>query len=447
MDEHSPSLLERINNWFRTSVTLKLFIITFLVLIMLIPAGMIRSIISERQNLSNQTTGEVSDNWATSQQLTGPVFSVPVTYTKIVNGNTETETEFLHLLPDMLTVTGTVTPQILKRGIYDIVVYESDLLVKGGFDIAKIQPPHAGGIIKWEDAFLTIGISDMRGIKDRFDVLVNDDSARVIAGTKIYSMAGSGVNIPLRFNPQTDSASLQFNFGLRLQGSNNLSFIPVGNTTDVSITSAWNAPSFAGTFLPDDRTVNDNGFTAHWNILQLNRNYPQTWEGDQYFEEMHASEFGVDLIQSMDDYQKSMRSVKYAILTIALTFLVFFLTEVMNGRRIHPFQYILVGLALCLFYVLLVSLSEQMPFNNAYWIAASAIVVMITLYAKAVFSSLKLSAVLFLILSALYGFLFVTLQLSDYALLMGSIGLTIMLALTMYFTRKINWYAVVKKKE
>nr|MBP8250449.1 inner membrane CreD family protein [Chitinophagales bacterium] len=147
-------------------------------------------------------------------------------------------------------------------------------------------------------------------------------------------------------------------------------------------------------------------------------------------------------VNTTNDYQKAMRSVKYAILTIGLTFLVFFLVEIINGNRIHPFQYILVGLALSLFYVLLISISEHIDFNIAYLIAAAVIVTMITLYSLAVFSQKKLSVLLFFILSGLYGFLFVILQANDYALLLGSIGLVIMLALTMYLTRKINWYQV-----
>ncbi len=238
---------------------------------------------------------------------------------------------------------------------------------------------------------------------------------------------------------------IDFKYDLDLQGSNNLSFIPIGNTTDIKIKSSWNAPSFNGTFLPDERSVSDSGFEAQWHILQLNRNYPQMWEGNMYSETMHSSAFGVNLIESLDDYQKSMRSVKYAILIIASTFLVFFLVEMMNGKRIHPFQYILVGLALCLFYILLVAISEQLNFNAAYIISAAAIVVMISLYSISIFTSKKLSFLLFAILTVLYGFLFVTLQMSDYALLTGSIGLTIMLASTMYFTRNINWYTIRRK--
>ncbi|MFI5171581.1 MAG: cell envelope integrity protein CreD [Chitinophagales bacterium] len=444
-DQSSPSVLERINTWFRTSVTLKLFIICFLVLIMLIPATMIKGIITERQYLNQQTTNEVSSNWASEQELLGPIITIPFITERTMNGQVQYETEYFHVLPHELKVNGSVNPTELKRGIYKVIVYEAALDISGTFDLAKQMDLNAHGRPDWNNAFMTIGISDMRGIKNQFIINLNDKPHDVVAGTRSNDMAGSGVNLSLEGLSDSTQRQIKFNYKLDLQGSNNLSFIPVGNSTEIELRSAWNDPSFKGTFLPDERTVDEQGFTAKWNILQLNRNYPQVWSGDSYIEQMRDSSFGVDLIQSLDDYQKSMRSVKYAILTIALTFLVFFLVEIMNGKRIHPFQYILVGLALCLFYVLLVSISEQMDFNTAYIISASAIVVMITLYSRSVFATAKLSFILCAVLVALYSFLFVTLQMSDYALLMGSIGLTIMLGLAMFLTRKIDWYNVRKK--
>ena len=175
-------------------------------------------------------------------------------------------------------------------------------------------------------------------------------------------------------------------------------------------------------------------------MLQLNRNFPQSWIDTGEAEKLQNAAFGVDLILPLDDYQKSMRSAKYAIMTIVLTFLIFFLVEILNGRKIHPFQYTLVGLALSLFYILLISISEHTNFNLAYAISTCAIVGMISLYSMSVFKMPKLSMLLVATLIGIYGFLFVTLQLADYALLMGSIGLTIILAITMYFTRNINWY-------
>lgn len=445
-EQDNPQGLERINFWFKTSVTFKLFTICFLALILLIPATMITEIINERERLSERTREEVSNNVASSQELTGPVLTIPIIYPLLPNGQVAEAVKYIHILPDALNITGDVTPQKLKRGIYEVIVYETDLSISGNFNIDTTLISQFSGQPDWEKAILNFGITDMRGIKNQLLISINGKDLPVIAGTSQHQIASSGVSLPIKGLSEMISKKIDFNYKLELQGSNNLSFVPIGNTTDINIKSNWNAPSFNGTFLPDERTITDNGFEAKWHILQLNRNYPQMWQGNMYSDNLHDSAFGVDLIESLDDYQKSMRSVKYAILIIALTFLVFFLVEMMNGKRIHPFQYILVGLALCLFYILLVAISEQLNFDAAYLISASAIILMISLYSRSIFTSTKLSFLLFGILTLLYGFLFVTLQMSDYALLTGSIGLTVMLALTMYFTRNINWYTIRRKQ-
>ncbi|MBC8173335.1 MAG: cell envelope integrity protein CreD [Chitinophagales bacterium] len=434
--EDQNSLVDRFGNWFKTSVTIKLIIIFFLILIMLIPAEMIKSIISEREDLSYETTSEVSENWAGAQRITGPVLSIPVKKTP------EAITEYVQFLPDNLQISGEVVPTVLKRGIYEIVVYEADLSVSGSYVLKDKFNQANYSVVDWTKAFITIGFTDMRGIKNEFQVRINDMDKNVIAGSRNQEITNSGVSINVDNLEQLADTIIQFQTRIQLQGSNNLSFIPAGNITEVQLHSDWNDPSFNGAFLPDERNVTDTGFTANWKVLQLNRNYPQSWEGDLYNDAMYASSFGVDLIKPANDYQQSMRSVKYAILILALTFLVFFLVEILNGRRIHPFQYILVGLALCLFYILLVSFSEQLDFGIAYIISAGAIVLMITLYSLSIFKSTKLSALLSVILIALYSFLYIILQVSDYALIIGSIGLTIILALTMFFTRKINWYTI-----
>jgi inner membrane protein len=250
----------------------------------------------------------------------------------------------------------------------------------------------------------------------------------------------SGVTVDLPGTQDKIGRKVDFEFLLDLRGSQNMSFVPIGNITEVNMQSGWESPSFNGNFLPDTREPNSDGFKANWLILQLNRNFPQSWIETDQSAKMQELAFGVDLILPLDDYQKSMRSAKYGVMTIALTFLVFFLVEILNKRKIHTFQYILVGLALCLFYILLVSISEHTNFNFAFGISAMGIVLMITLYSLSIFKVMKLMFLLMFTLVGIYGFLFITLQLADFALLMGSIGLTLILGATMYFTRKINWY-------
>ena len=441
MNEENTAI-EKVNSWIKNSVTLKLITITFLVLLLLIPTEMITSIIQEREELNNQAINEVSSKWANKQVINGPILTIPLNYEQNKGEDIKEWTKFLQVLPEKLSVNGKIDPEKLRRGIYEIVVYKSNISVSGSFIFnQKVDQTNLKEIL-WSEAFLTIGISDLRGIEDELFVKWNDQDLKVQPGSKITDIIYSGITINLPNIENLQDKNVPFQFDLKLQGSQNLSFIPVGSETNIEVNSSWPSPSFNGTFLPDHRDVRKDGFSAHWKVLQLNRNFPQTWIGLSNGEKLNQSAFGVDLILPLDDYQKSMRSAKYAIMTVTLTFLIFFLVEIINGIKIHPFQYTLVGLSLCLFYALLVSISEHSNFNLAYLISTVAIVTMITFYSYSVFKVKKFTMLLFATLIAIYGFLFITLQLADYALLMGSIGLALIMAATMYYTRNINWYSL-----
>jgi inner membrane protein len=321
-----------------------------------------------------------------------------------------------------------------------VVVYKSDLDLAGDFDLKLDIDSTNLKEIQYQNAYLNIGISDLRGIQNKIEFHWGEDNLAVEPGTKISTILRSGINIKLPNLKDQIGDKVNFQFKLDLQGSQNLSFIPLGSSTEVNLQSSWNSPSFNGNFLPDARSVSDSGFSAEWSILQLNRNFPQSWTKGISNETLESAAFGMDLLLPLDDYQKSLRSAKYASMTIALTFLIFFLVEVLNQRKIHPLQYALVGISLILFYTLLVSISEHSNFNLAYGISTLGVVAMISLYSISIFKKAKVVLLLTLILGGIYGFLFVTLQLADYALLMGSIGLSIILGGTMYFTRNIDWY-------
>lgn len=438
--ENENTLLERFNTWIRNSVMLKLITITVLVLLLLIPTSMITSIISEREMLNEMTVTDVSAKWAASQQINGPILTIPFTFEYKKDDEVVEGVRYWHMLPKALSINGQVDPEKLRRGIYEVVVYRSALELAGSFitDLKLVENDVKE--IRWDQAFLTIGISDLRGIEEDIMVKWGDQNLPIEPGSRIPDLVYSGITVQLPGLDASTNIDIPFSFDLKLQGSQNLSFVPLGNNTEVKLTSPWDSPSFNGSFIPDSREVSGAGFAASWKVLQLNRNFPQSWVGSAQAEKLQDASFGVDLMMPLDDYQKSMRSAKYAVMTIVLTFLVFFLVEILNGRKIHPFQYTLVGLALSLFYVLLISISEHATFNIAYAISTCAIVGMISLYSMSVFKMPKLSMLLVATLIGIYGFLFVTLQLADYALLMGSIGLTIILAITMYFTRNINWY-------
>ena len=446
MNEEQNSTLDKVNRWLKNSISLKLITITILMLLLLIPSVMIKEIIREREALNNLAITEVSSKWAVDQEIHGPILSIPMIFEFENDGDISLITKYWHILPEELNVHGKVVPEKLRRGIYEVVVYTSELELRGEYSLPKVDNEANLKEIQYEKAFLTLGISDLRGIEEQIKIQWDDQSISAQPGSNISGMVYSGVTFGLNEIETLKDNPVNFKIDMKLQGSQNLSFIPVGKTTNIDLKSNWPSPKFDGNFLPDQREVNKDGFTANWKILQLNRNFPQSWVGDHHGKKMKDSSFGVDLIVPLDDYQKSMRSAKYAAMTITLTFLIFFLVEILNGRRIHPFQYILVGLALLLFYILLVSISEHSNFNLAYSVSMVAVVTMITLYSLTIFKANKLTFLLAVVLLGVYGFLFVTLQLADYALLMGSIGLTLILALTMYFTRNVDWYKLNVKE-
>jgi len=439
------TFLDKVNNWLKNSLSLKLVTITFLMLLMLIPASMIQSIISERQSLRRQTIAEVSQKWANRQSINGPILTIPITYEERYTDDDDNEKvkeyiKYFQILPDDLSINGQIDPTRLRRSMYEVVVYESDLDISGAFTINKPMDKNNLKKIHYDQAFMTVGISDLRGIKNQITVKWSSQELEVEPGSKVPELISSGITVLLP--DLSDMIENQFNFQMKvdLQGSQNISFVPLGKTTDITMTSEWPSPSFNGAFLPDERDVSESGFSAQWQVLQLNRNYPQFWLGNDYNLNIRESSFGIDLLLPVNDYQKSMRSAKYGVMTIALTFLMFFIIEILHKRKIHPFQYTLVGFALLLFYILLISISEHLNFNKAYIISSIAVIGMITLYSMTVFKKNKLSIMLMAILSAVYGFIFTTMQLTEYALLMGSVGLAVILALTMYFTRNVNWY-------
>ncbi len=448
METQGKTIVETIGQYLRQSVTLKLLSIFILMLLLMIPVSLVMELINERDAMRQSAINEVSDKWANSQHVFGPVLTLPFNRQVLEDGKVKTVREEAHILPSLLKISGEVEPRSLHRGIYEVVVYDSQVSFKGNFEeIEKYIAELNDYEVLWDEAFLTISISDLRGIKQKVIVNWDGQEIQVEPGSLIPGLVHSGITVNNVFEDVPEAENLQFSFNLHLQGSSHLGFIPLGKETTIVLTSNWQDPSFSGSFLPDERTVNEEGFVASYKILELNRNYPQFWIGDLNAASIQSSAFGVDLLLPANDYQKAMRSAKYALLVISLTFLTFFLVEIFSKKSVHPFQYILVGLALVLFYVLLISISEHTSFNTAYLIAGTAVITMTGLYARSVLGSLKQTIVLVLVLSLTYSFVYITLQIQDYALLIGSIGLTAILALTMYITRNINWYEISTLKK
>lgn len=455
-----PGFFDRLNTWARRSVTLKLLTIGFIILLLLIPTSMLTTLIYERQSLRDQAIAEVNAKWGRDQTVAGPVISVPYQTTQPdAEGKLIRTTGYAHFLPDSIDISGTLQPEERYRGIYVVVLYSTQLRIQGQFgplNAAALSVPEED--LQWEDALLTVGISDMKGVEAAIRVRLNDTTYQLGPGTVTNDLFPSGASIPIDLRSRPASQSFAFN--LSLHGSSTLYFTPFGKKTVVQLQSPWGSPSFEGAHLPDQREVDATGFRATWEVLELNRNYPQQGTGsyigslldngvrNPYDEnaallaDLPSGAFGVRLLLPIDEYQKTMRSAKYAAYFIVLTFLTFFFIEVLNRRRLHPIQYLLIGAAIILFYVLLLSLAEHIAFNLAYWIGCAIIVPLITAYSYFSLRNLRLTGLVAGILLIFYGFFYSILQLQDYALLLGSFGLLLILAAIMYLTRNIDWYAL-----
>ncbi|MCP9290800.1 cell envelope integrity protein CreD [Gracilimonas sediminicola] len=427
----------------RKSLGTRLFIIAFLTLILLIPSLLIQGLISEREYRRDSVANEISQKWGDEQVVVGPIISVPYRYYFNGEDKVEQTIRYAHFLPENLNVEGAITPEIRYRGIYKVIVYNSSLSVSGNFpaiDLSGFKVPVEDFLI--EDAFVSVGISDMTGIKDFVNITWNESEFLANPGIESNDVLASGISIAPDL---TTGEAYDFSFDLNLNGSTGLHFSPVGKQTNVALKSEWLNPSFTGNFLPAEREVTDAGFDSEWNVLHLNRNFAQQWQGPN--QEVTNTLFGVELLLAVDEYQKTMRTAKYAIMFISLTFLTFFMIELLSKKIIHPIQYLLIGFALLIFYTLLLSISEYVVFQLAYVIAAAAIIGLITIYSYSVLSDKLKSGIIFGVLIILYGYLYILLQLQDYALLLGSLGLFVVLSVVMYLTRNINWFEIMSTED
>jgi inner membrane protein len=420
------------------SVTFKLVTICALILVLLVPTSMVTSLIHERKGRKQGVIDEINYKWGKAQTVTGPVITVP--YLKHIegkDGKTSTVTRYIHILPDTVDIKSQINPEVRYRSIYKAILYNTTLTIDGIFPrvpLKDLRIPSEN--IEWSGAFISLGITDMRGIKDRIEATFDGTQLSMEPGVETADVIKSGVSADIRLD--NTNKSYPFHLALNLNGSRQIHFAPVGKVTTVIADSSWKDPSFGGAFLPIERKVNDQGFSAKWKVLHLNRNYPQHWKGGGH--DLCQSTFGVKLFSPVDIYQKSIRTAKYALMFIVFTFLAFLLSEFMDRLRVHPVQYLLIGLAIIIFYTLLLSISEQINFGVAYLISAGAVISLITGYAKAILKKRVVTLMVGGILVILYAYLYILLQLEDYALLMGSIGLFIVLAVIMYLTRKIDWY-------
>lgn len=451
METSSMNLLERFNRWLSESIMVKLASIGFLILILLIPSAWIESLIRERESRAESVVEEIASKWSGPQTLNGPVLIIPfiVRYEVEIEKKKEIREriERVHFLPEKLDIKGSVKPQVLHRGIFDAAVYESVINLNATFNTPDFEKMKIlDKDVLWNEAEIAIGIKDLRGISDNPVLLVGEKQCTGEPSSSlefIYeryndsNISGTGVVVRLPWKSKEDFNG-DVSMKLPLKGSSSLYFSPVGKTTDLSLSGPWSNPSFEGEFLPATRSVDEKGFSAAWKILHYNRPFAQSWIGSE--KSLSGSDFGARLLIPVDQYQKSMRTSKYGVLVIMLTFVALFMVEIMKKIRIHPFQYILIGAALIIYYSLLLSFSEQVGYNWAYLIATVATVILIGLYSTTFLKNKLLVGTFTFLLAFFYGFIFVIIQLQDFSLLLGSIGLFLIVGVIMYFSRGIKWY-------
>jgi inner membrane protein len=438
----SESIRER-GRRLREAPMFKLMVMGGLILILLIPLGMVGSLIAERQTRRAEAVHEVSSTWGGAQRLGGPLLTVPyLLQTKNAKGKVVgTETVVAQFLPEDLHIEVQVRPERRSRGIFEAILYRTQLTVTGTFKRPVFGTDLASENIQWKDARLAVGLSDLRGVRSAGPLLWQGHPLELAPGGAEVGLWESGLAV-LGLAPG-DGESFSFAFKLDVAGSEKLEFLPLGKETTVTLRSPWPDPSFVGAFLPESRSVRPNGFTATWRIPYYARSYAQQWLLQNVAQAVPpaalcASAFGVSFLLPVDSYQRTERSQKYAVLFLLLTFLTFFLYELWSPVVLHALQYLLVGAALCLFYLLLLSISEHLPFAPSYAIAAAATILLITGYAWAILAGRGRALLLGAILGVLYGYLYVLLQAEDYALLLGSIGLFVILGLVMVLTRRID---------
>ena len=448
----------KFGNWIKTSITARMLMIGILIIVLLIPLSFIESLIRERSNRQESVVNEINEKWGNEVLLYGPILKVPYkTYTEKLVTNSETKkvtTEtisyinYAYFFPENLAINSDINPEVKKRGIYKTSVYKSTMDVSGNF----IKPDFSSIEVKdndvlWDKATVIIKTSNLKGINNQVEIAINSNGYAFVPKYEEQQNNVYLKNVVTLHKLETTHLKKEdlfldkvqnFSIKLTVSGSQQFKIIPIGKETKLNVTSNWKTANFIGEFLPlNSDKITENGFDAKWNVLHINRPFSQEYY--KTLPNLNEYAFGVNFKIPVDEYQKSERSAKYGFLVISLTFLIFFLIQSISKINIHPFQYLMIGLALTMFYTLLISISEHSNFLKAYVIAGISVIVLITLYSKSILKTFKFPLFIGISLTALYTFIFVIIQLENYALIVGSIGLFTILAAVMYASRKIDW--------
>lgn len=437
---------------------LKLVVLGFLILLLFIPQAMLMGLISERASWRQEAYENIRQSWPGAQTFAGPILTIPYRATPNTGAttgawvmpatttNAPTTPTQVRLIPKTLKVTSTLSAELRSRSIYEVPVYHNQLQVSGEFStqgIKELLSTYKGYHVQLDNAQLAVLISDQRGVNGASEVQWGTNTLTFQPDSHLPNTAGLHIALPaLDINALPET--LPFSFKLDLRGMSSMNYALIAQNSDVQVTANWPHPKFIGELLPETRDITPQGFTAQWKATAFSYGIGQSLQACEQGDcaALLSRAVGVDLIQTVDVYQQSERSVKYAVLFIVLTFLTLILFELLKQLRIHPIQYTLVGLALTMFYLLLISLSEHIEFKWAYLVAALACVGLLTMYFGSILKSTRLGLILGAGLALLYGVLYSILQAEENSLLLGSLLLFLMLAALMWGTRHFDWYAL-----
>ncbi|EIL87789.1 inner membrane protein [Rhodanobacter fulvus Jip2] len=432
--------------WTQT-VTAKVLGIGALALLMTIPLLQVRELVSERQQLRSDAISQIAQGWGGKQVIGGPVLVVPTLRQVAVEGQLTPrwQTGSESVLADTLKQDVAMVVTTRSYGIYSAPVFVATVTLAAQFRAQDVAQYRHASDASWQGgkAELRLPVGDLRGLQKISEWRVNGHSARFESSADRLGRWPTVV-VPVDLDTLGDQP-IDVQIVLKLAGTEALQLLPLARSTDVTMRAPWSDPGFIGAALPLAHTIDADGFSAHWHLLDLNRSYGQHWsDGDAGVSDaLQASTFGVQLYQPVDVYQRNVRAGKYGLLFIAMTFVAFFLFEVLKRLRVHPVQYLLVGAALATFYVVLLALSEQIGFGPAYALAATAVVLMVGGYAMAVLRARRAGALLGGVLGLIYAMLYGLIAAEQYALLIGALVLLATVALMMYLTRRIDWYASI----
>lgn len=429
---------------------LKALVIIVLAALLLIPLYMVRGVIFERSLRSEDVAREIAGKWADNQVVQGPFLVIPGERVDPASEKGEMQYRKTVLLPDAFSAQTEVMTETRSRGIFETVVYTTAVRLSGDFTAAALDRAgfeDDGWHMRLDQAVLALGISDLRGLQGNLAAQWGIQPLTAESGMpNAARLPSSGIHWPTAADSIREEGAASFEMTFTLRGSQRLAIVPVGKSSLIDMNGNWQSPSFDGRTLPAEREVTEAGFSAHWDIFHLSRPLPQSWVSggrstdrltDDHWDSLTV---GASFLQPVDFYLLSERSTKYGLLVVALLFLTYFLFEVLAGVTLHPLQYLMVGASLVLFFLSLVAFAEVVGFAAAYALSGTLVVAMVSLYTGAILRHRRWAWLLCFVITTLYALIYLILNLEEAALLAGTLVLFAALGLTMFVTRKVDWF-------